>query len=70
MNQTRLTHSSTFRLSAVFAGTSLMTGLLLFALTYWQTKVFETNRISTFIATEGSSLFQVGKASSSLPAMR
>jgi hypothetical protein len=52
VNQTRLTHSSTFRLSAVFAATSVMTGLLLFALTYWQTKVFETKRISTFVATE------------------
>jgi hypothetical protein len=52
----RFLQAGTFRLSVVFSGTCVLSGVLLFAAIYVQTKVFETRRIAAFVATEATAV--------------
>jgi signal transduction histidine kinase len=45
-------------LSVVFSAACVLWGVLLFAIIYWQTKVFETRRILNFVAVEDSIVSQ------------
>lgn len=58
MIRARLLRAGTFRLSLIFAGLYLLSGLALFAVITWRTTRFETARISAFIVTEADSIAQ------------
>ena len=58
MIRPRLLRAGTFRLSLIFAGLYLLSGLALFALITWQTTAFEAARISAFLVTEAQSIAQ------------
>jgi signal transduction histidine kinase len=47
-----------YRLSLVYAGACVVSGILLFGVIYWQTKVFETKRISAFVVMEAGAISQ------------
>ncbi|MEA2737541.1 MAG: hypothetical protein QOH05_848 [Acetobacteraceae bacterium] len=54
MTLARLLHTNTFRLSVIFSGACVLSGLMLFGTIYWQTKVFETRRIAAFVANQAT----------------
>jgi signal transduction histidine kinase len=56
VNSTKLFLGGTFRLSVVFSGACVVSGVLLFATIYWQTKEFETRRIGAAVLTEASTV--------------
>ena len=58
MKSPRLFRGVTVRLSVVFSGACMVSGVLLFATIYWQTKVFETKRIGAFVSTEATTVSQ------------
>jgi signal transduction histidine kinase len=58
VNSARFLRGGTFRLSVIFSGTCVVSGVLLFATIYWQTKNFETRRIGAFVLTEASTVSQ------------
>jgi methyl-accepting chemotaxis protein len=47
-----------YRLSMIFSAACVISGVLLVAAIYWQTKEFETRRISAFVSTEASTVAQ------------
>jgi signal transduction histidine kinase len=47
-----------FRLSVIFSAACVVSGVLLFATIYWQTKEFETRRISAFVLAEAETVSQ------------
>jgi signal transduction histidine kinase len=54
----RLLQTGTFRLSVIFSGACVASGLMLFAVIYWQTKTFETRRIAAIVAAEAAAISQ------------
>jgi signal transduction histidine kinase len=54
----KLLHTGTFRLSVIFSGACVVSGLLLFAVIYWQTKTFETRRIAAIVADDAAAVSQ------------
>jgi signal transduction histidine kinase len=58
VNPARLFRGGAYRLSVIFSAACVVSGVLLFAAIYWQTKEFETRRISAFVSTEASTVAQ------------
>jgi signal transduction histidine kinase len=56
VNSVKLFLGGTFRLSVIFSGACVVSGVLLFATIYWQTKEFETRRIGAAVLTEASTV--------------
>jgi signal transduction histidine kinase len=54
----RFLHTGTFRLSVIFSGACLLSGLMLFGAIYWQTKSFELRRIAAFVVSEADAVSQ------------
>jgi signal transduction histidine kinase len=58
VNPARFFRGGAYRLSVIFSAACVISGVLLFAAIYWQTKVFETKRIGAFVSTEASTVSQ------------
>jgi signal transduction histidine kinase len=58
VNLARVFRGGAYRLSVIFSVACVIAGVLLFAAIYWQTKVYETRRISAFVSTEASTVSQ------------
>jgi signal transduction histidine kinase len=56
VNPARFFRGGAYRLSVIFSAACVISGVLLFAAIYWQTKEFETKRISAFVSTEASTV--------------
>jgi signal transduction histidine kinase len=54
----RFLHTGTFRLSVIFSGACLLSGVMLFGAIYWQTKTFEMRRIAAFVVSEATAVSQ------------
>jgi signal transduction histidine kinase len=58
VNPRRFFRGGAYRLSIIFSAACVVSGVLLFATIYWQTKVFETRRISAFVSMEANAVSQ------------
>jgi hypothetical protein len=56
VNPTRFFRGGAFRLSVIVSTACVISGVLLFAAIYGQTKVFETRRISAFVLMQASTV--------------
>jgi signal transduction histidine kinase len=56
MRKPEFLRGTTFRLAATFAGTFAISAVFLFAFIYWQTAIFETGRIDTFISRDAKTI--------------
>jgi signal transduction histidine kinase len=56
VNPTSFLRGGAYRLSLVYAAACVLSGVLLIATIYWQTKVFETKRIGAFVVMEANAI--------------
>jgi signal transduction histidine kinase len=54
----RFLYTGTFRLSVIFSGACVLSGVVLFGAIYWQTKAFEMRRIAAFVVSEATAVSQ------------
>ncbi|HEX2941743.1 MAG TPA: HAMP domain-containing sensor histidine kinase [Rhodopila sp.] len=58
MTLVRILQTGTLRLSVIFSGVCLLSGVLLFAMIYWQIKTFEMQRLSAFVVNQAAAVSQ------------
>src|ERR1700749_3943840 len=56
VNRTSFLRGGAYRLSLVYTAACVMSGVLLIATIYWQTKVFEKKRIGAFVTMEADAI--------------
>lgn len=58
MTLVKVLQTGTLRLSVIFSGVCLLSGVLLFGMIYWQIKTFEMQRLAAFVVNQAAAVSQ------------